>query len=85
MSAAKDDIPLTFSVPNKDFDCSSVEVALYYVEDRIKSLLAKEGYAALSVDHVGLVSAYRILYTIHERYCRTIGHPEWIREKLKQL
>jgi hypothetical protein len=66
-----EELTLTFTVPETDFDGVSLELALIELEERVQRPEER--------DNIRLRAAYNILHKVHERYIDTLGKPEWHR------
>jgi hypothetical protein len=69
---AEDTVQLVFNCPETDFNGIQTEVALKWLEDKVTTA----PYGGIDP---GLMCAYRVLFTVHNRYMDAIGHPEWKR------
>jgi hypothetical protein len=71
----KEEIALTFYVPETDFTMLAVEAALHWLAEKYAT---GTGFDWKNQhDRAGMRSAYSILLTIQHQYAEKLGKPEW--------
>lgn len=75
MNEQKEEITLTFHVPETDFDCGDLDVALDWIQEKL-------AHIDNQLDRAGGLAAHRVLNKIHAQYVEKLGEPGWKRPDL---
>jgi len=81
----KDELALTFLVPETDFSGLDVELALIWLEEQLAKELERHPMSRFEApsEYSAIGAAYRIMKRIHDKYCDAVGRPEWKRQEVE--
>jgi hypothetical protein len=71
----KEEITLTFKVPETDFDMAQVEAALHWLAEKYTKN-TRYDWTGQS-DEAAMRSLYALLLTIQHQYAEKLGQPDW--------